>query len=159
MKRIAPWLGSAVLAGFLFVAPQARAASDSAADSIQAKRVVEEYFAALNASRLEAVVSLYHGDSVFLPKNAPAARGIAEIAQAYRTLFDAAKLDTDHVYRHVAVYGEVAIVESQGHGTLTLLASKKTVPSNNKELFVLRKIDGKWKIDRYMFNDSEKPGT
>lgn len=87
------------------------------------------------------------------------ARGLAEITQAYRALFETARLDTEHIYHHVAVYGDVAIVESQGHGTLTLLASKKAVPSNNKELFVLRKIGGKWKIDRYMFNDSEKPGA
>lgn len=159
MKRIARLLEVAVLGMALLVAAQAGAAAESAEESIQARKVVEEYFAALNAGRLDAVISLYHGESVFLPKNGPAARGITEITQAYRTLFEAARLDTDHVYRHVAVYGDVAIVESQGHGTLTLLASRKVVVSNNKELFVLRKIDGKWKIDRYMFNDSEKPGA
>lgn len=32
------------------------------------------------------------------------------------------------------------------------------IPADDKELFVLRKINNKWKIDRYMFNDSENSG-
>jgi uncharacterized protein (TIGR02246 family) len=159
MKHIAQLLGTTIIAIFMLAAPQMVTASGSFEERLQAKKAVEEYFAALNASRLETIISLYHQESVFLPKNAPAARGLAEIAQAYRALFETAKLDTEHVYQHVAVYGDVAIIESQGHGTLTLLASKRVVPSNNKELFILRKIDGKWKIDRYMFNDSEKPSA
>jgi hypothetical protein len=51
----------------------------------------------------------------------------------------------------------MALVESQGSGTLTMLESKKAVPSNNKEFFFLRKIEGKWRIDYYMFNDGETP--
>jgi uncharacterized protein (TIGR02246 family) len=159
MQRLAQLVGSTVLSIFLLVPPHVSAATDGAAENIQAKKVVEDYFNALNESKLDAVVKQYHKDSVFLPKNAPAVRGIDEIAKAYRKLFESAKLDTEHVYHHIAVYGDVAIVESQGHGTLTLLESKKVVPSNNKELFVLRKIDGNWKIDRYMFNDSERPGA
>ena len=143
----------------MLIASQAGAASGSTPEKVEARRVVEQYFAALNAGGLETILSLYHADSVFLPKNAPAARGIAEITRAYRTLFERAKLDTEHIYHHVAVYGKVAIIESQGHGTITLRTSNKILPSNNKELFVLRKIEGTWKIDRYMFNDSEKPGA
>lgn len=33
------------------------------------------------------------------------------------------------------------------------------LPANDKELFALYKINNKWKIDCYMFNDSEKQGT
>lgn len=159
MKRIPSGLALGLLGCFLLIASQAGAASDSTTEQIEARHVVEQYFSALNAGGLETIMHLYHADSVFLPKNAPAARGIAEITRAYRALFKKAKLNTAHVYHHVAVYGEVAIIESQGHGTLTLLASKQILPSNNKELFVLRKIGGVWKIDRYMFNDSEKPGV
>ena len=159
MKHFARVIGLTFLSVFLLSAPSLSVASEDTKGSIEAKKVVEDYFKALNDSRLEIIVGLYHKDSVFLPKNAPAARGINDITKAYRTLFEKAKLNTEHVYHHVAVSGNIAIVESQGNGTLTLLESKKVVPSNNKELFVLRKIDNKWKIDRYMFNDSEKQGT
>ena len=159
MKHLARVMGLTVLSIFLLSAPQLRAASEDTKGNSEVKKVVEDYFKALNDSQLEIIVGLYHKDSVFLPKNAPAVRGINDITKTYRTLFENAKLNTEHVYHHVSVYGNIAIVESQGSGTLTLLESKKVVPSNNKELFILRKIDNKWKIDRYMFNDSEKQGT
>lgn len=132
-------------------------AEDSRANN-EAKKVVELYFKALNEGDIETILRLYHRDSVFLPKNAPAVRGIDDIAKAYRALFAAATLNTTHVYHHVSVHGDVAIVESQANGTLTILDTKTAVPANDKELFVLRKIKNQWKIDRYMFNDSEHHG-
>ena len=45
-----------------------------------------------------------------------------------------------------AVYGAVVIVESQGSGTLTLLDGNQVLPSNNKELFELRKLGGNGKL-------------
>lgn len=152
-------MGLTILGLFLFSPPALNAATGDTKEATAAKKVVEEYFKALNGGQLEVIVGLYHPDSVFLPKNAPAVRGISEITKAYRILFEKARLDTEHVYHHVSVYGNIAIVESQGSGTLTLLENKKIVPSNNKELFVLRKIGKKWKIDWYMFNDSEKQGA
>lgn len=159
MKHFAQLVGLTVLSIFLLSAPQLSAATEGAKGGIEAKKVVEDYFKALNESKLEIIVGLYHKDSVFLPKNAPAVRGIDEITKAYRSLFEKAKLNTEHVYHHVSVYGDIAIIESQGNGTLTLLENMKVVSSNNKELFVLRRINNKWKIDRYMFNDSENHGT
>ena len=159
MKHFTQLIGLTALGIFLLSTPRLSMAAEDTQGSSEAKKVVEAYFTALNDGKLETIIKLYHKDSVFLPKNAPAVRGINEITQAYRSLFDRAKLDTEHVYHHIAVYGDIAIIESQGSGTLTLFENKKVVPSNNKELFVLRRIDNKWKIDRYMFNDSEKHGT
>ncbi len=158
MKHLARLIVMAL--SFFLLSPYPLIAStEESRESIEAKKTVEEYFKALNESKFETIVGLYHKDSVFLPKNAPAVRGIDEIAKAYRALFEKIKLNTEHVYHHVSVYGNIAIVESQGSGTLTLLESKKVFPSNNKEIFVLRKINNKWKIDYYMFNDSEKQGA
>lgn len=140
---------------FLLVSTQLRAATEYSKESTQARKVVEDYFEALNNSALEIIVSLYHKDSAFLPDNAPAVRGIDDIRKAYRNLFLKIKLNTTHVYDHVAVYGGVAIVESHAQGSLTLLDSNKTIPSTNKELFFLRKVENQWKIYRYMFNGSK----
>jgi uncharacterized protein (TIGR02246 family) len=159
MKKLLQQIGLTTVC-LVLLSPHALTASlGTTRATIEAKKVVEAYFQALNNSQLEIIVGLYHKDSVFLPKNAPAARGLDAITKAYRTLFTRAKLNTQHVYHQVAVYGDVAIIECQGHGTLTLLDSNTAIASNNKELFVLRKIGKQWKIDRYMFNDSEKPAA
>lgn len=149
----------AILGVLLLSAPRGGASAQDSMDSSQVKQVVVSYFKALNESDADTILDLYHKDSVFLPKSGPAARGIDAIGKAYRALFGAAKLNTAHVYHRVSVHGDMALVESQGSGTLTMLEGKKAVPSNNKELFVLRKIEDKWKIDYYMFNDGETLGS
>ncbi len=130
-------------------------AGDSTEDET-AKRVVVDYFRALNEGNVETIVSLYHKNSVFLPNNAPASRGIEEIEKAYRVLFKTIKLDTSHIYKYVSVSGDTAVIESKASGDITVLKTKKTLPSTNNELFVLKNIQGQWKIDRYMFNSSER---
>lgn len=157
MKRFLRRIASTVL--LLAAFPYVAHALDDSTEAIEAKKIVQDYFQALNESKLTTIVGLYHKESVFLPKNAPAVRGIEAITKAYRTLFEKARLNTEHDYHYVSVQGDIAIIESQGRGTLTSLDTMKAIPSNNKELFVLRRIDGKWKIDRYMFNDSEKQGS
>jgi len=144
-----------ILVFSLFLTPFYNAFAENPNDDQEAKKVVETYFEALNESNAEKIIELYHKDSVFLPKNAPAVRGINEIKKTYRNLFGQIKLNTKHVYHHVSVHGDVAIVESKADGTLTLLETNTKLPANDNELFVLRKIGGKWKIDRYMFNGSE----
>lgn len=158
VRHIARLIRLTALGIFLLCSAQVSSSTQDSRESIEAKRVVEDYFKALNESKVEIIVGLYHKDSVFLPKNAPAVRGIDEITKAYQSLFEKIKLNTEHVYHHVSVHGDIAIVESQANGTLTILEAKKVVSANDKELFVLRKINNKWKIDRYMFNDSESHG-
>jgi len=121
----------------------------------KAKQVVVDYFKALNESDVKTIISLYHKHSVFLPNNAPASRGIEEIEKTYRAVFNIIKLDTAHDYHHVSVSGDIAVVESKANGNLTVLETKETLPANDNELFVLKKVNGEWKIDRYMFNSSE----
>jgi len=124
-------------------------------EEAKAKQVVSEYFSALNKSDVEKIISLYHKNSVFLPNNSPASRGVENIKRTYQTVLSAIKLDTTHKYFHVSVTGDLAVVESKAAGNLTILKNKQELPANDNELFVLRKINGIWKIDRYMFNSSE----
>lgn len=158
MRSIGQLVGTTMLGLMLGLLPQFSALAEDSRANNEAKKVVESYFKALNDGDIETILRLYHRDSVFLPKNAPAVRGIDDITKAYRALFAAVTLNTTHVYHHVSVHGDVAIVESQANGTLTILDTKTAVPANDKELFVLRQIKNQWKIDRYMFNDSNNHG-
>lgn len=155
MRYLSKLLMLTILVFSLSLIPCFDATAQNLKDEQEAKKVVKTYFKALNESNAEKILALYHKDSVFLPDNAPAVRGIDEIRKKYRNLFGQIKLNTKHVYHHVSVHGDVAIVESKADGTLTILETKTKLSANDNELFVLRKIDGKWKIDRYMFNDSD----
>ncbi len=155
MRHLLKRLPVTILILFLSLISFSSAFSENSKDEQEAKKVVKTYFKALNESNAEKILVLYHQDSVFLPNNAPAVRGIDEIRNTYRSLFGKIKLDTKHVYHHVSIHGDVAIIESKADGTLTLLETNTLLPANDNELFILRKIEGVWKIDRYMFNGSE----
>ena len=144
-----------VITALLLSLIQVDAFADVSLEGKKAKQVVVDYFSALNKSDLKTIVSLFHTDSVFLANNAPASRGIFEIEKKFKAVFNKIKLNTTHKYHHVSVSGNIAIVESKANGNLTVLKTRETLPANDNELFVLKKINGNWKIDRYMFNSSE----
>ena len=155
MRYFSKLMALTILVFPLFLTSPSMVSAENSKDEQEAKKVVEIYFKALNESNAEKIIELYHKDSVFLPKNAPAVRGINEIQKTYRNLFGQIKLNTKHIYHHVSVHGDVAILESQADGTLTILKTDTKISANDNELFVLRKMGGKWRIDRYMFNGSE----
>ena len=47
---------------------------------------------------------------------------------------------------------DFAFARTVSRGKVTVLADDVTAPEENRELFVLQKLDGEWKIARYMFN-------
>jgi uncharacterized protein (TIGR02246 family) len=154
MRLFVNRLNTAVLSILLLSASQTSALAEGPRASSAVKRTAGAFFRALNESNIDTILELYHPDGVYLPKNAPAMRGVGEIKKAYQALFGRVKFNVDHVYQDVSVHGNIAIVESRANGTVTIRETKQTAPVDVKELFVFRKVDNKWKIDRYMFNDN-----
>ncbi|MBI3560500.1 MAG: nuclear transport factor 2 family protein [Gammaproteobacteria bacterium] len=136
----------------LVVSSSARAQDSSAEDEV--KKVAGTLFRAINEGNIDMVIGTYHRDSVYLSKNHPAARGIEEIKKAYQDTFGRVKFKVEHVFQQVFTDSSIAVIESSANGTITLQETQKTVPVDVKELFVFRKINNQWKIDRYMFNDN-----
>lgn len=143
------------MAIILLSAAQVNVFAGASAEAEKAKQIVAAYFSALNNGNVKKITSLYHSGSVFLPNNAPASRGIEEIEKTYRAILNTIKLDTTHVYHHIYVSSDMAIVETTSAGNLTELKTGRILSANDNELFVLKKVNGEWKIDRYMFNSSE----
>ena len=52
----------------------------------------------------------------------------------------------------IEVIEDYAIARTTSKGTVLVHANGETVPEENRELFVLKNVDGTWLIDRYMFN-------
>ncbi len=110
------------------------------------------YEKALNASDVPAVLALYAKDGVFMPSEAPTAVGQAAVEQAYRFVFSQIKLNIKFSIDEIQVNGDLAFARTISRGTTDVLAAGITVPEENRELFVLVKENGAWKIGRYMFN-------
>ncbi|MBL1277885.1 MAG: SgcJ/EcaC family oxidoreductase [Ectothiorhodospiraceae bacterium] len=117
--------------------------------------VILAYGKAMNASDTNSVVALYAHDGVFMPSKEPTATGLEQIRAAYAHEFKVIDLDVKIVFDEVLRDGDIAYVRSRSEGQLTLLATGKVVPTEAyRAFFVLKKIDRKWKIARFMFNFS-----
>jgi len=116
------------------------------------KKVLFSYRDALNESNAEKVLSLYTENGVFMPSSAPTAIGQEQLKGTYEFVFSNIQLNIEFYIDEIEVVGDYAFVRTTSKGTTLIHASGETVPEENRELFVLRKENGSWKIDRYMFN-------
>ena len=110
------------------------------------------YRDALNASDVSAVLSLYAEDGVFMPSGAPTSIGQEQIKGAYEFVFGNIQLSIEFYIDEIVINGGYAYARTTSKGSTLILATGETVPEENRELFILRKENGSWKIDRYMFN-------
>ncbi len=116
------------------------------------KKVLFSYRDALNESNVDKVLPLYTKNGVFMPSGAPTAIGQEQVKGTYEFVFSIIQLNIEFYIDEIEVVGDYAFVRSTSKGTTLIHASGETVPEENRELFVLRKENGSWKIDRYMFN-------
>jgi ketosteroid isomerase-like protein len=124
------------------------------------KAVVERYQDGLNSSDFSKIRPLFATDAVAQWNEKATVLGVDAMAKPYEDLFKAIKFNTDFQYDAVDVYGEVAIVRTHhpvGQTELFLKDNSKKLDFN-REIFVLRRIDGDWKIVLYAFNTQPRQG-
>jgi len=121
-------------------------------EKLKIKNVLFSYRDALNASDVSKVLSLYTEDGIFMPSGAPTAIGTEQVKGTYGFVFSNIKLSIEFYIDEIIVNGDYAFARTTSKGTTLIHATGETVPEENRELFVLQKEDGSWKIDRYMFN-------
>lgn len=116
------------------------------------EKLLFSYRDALNASDVNKVLPLYSNDGIFMPSNAPSAIGQEQVKAAYEFVFSQIQLNIEFYIDEIVVHGDYAFARTTSKGTTLIHANKQTVAEENRELFVLKKANGQWKIARYMFN-------
>jgi uncharacterized protein (TIGR02246 family) len=116
------------------------------------EKVLFSYRDALNASDVNKVLPLYTNDGVFMPSNAPSAIGQEQVKVAYEFVFSQIQLNIEFYVDEIVVNGDYAFARTTSKGTTLIHANGQTVAEENREIFVLQKTNGQWKIARYMFN-------
>ena len=116
------------------------------------EKLLFSYRDALNASDVNKVLPLYTSDGVFMPSGAPSALGQEQVKAAYQSVFSSIQLTIEFYIDEIVVHGDYAFARTTSKGTNLIHANGQTVPEENRELFVLQKAGGQWKISRYMFN-------
>ena len=125
----------------------------------QEKQKIEEllntYQKSLNTSDAKLAQSLYTKDGVFMPTQAPSGIGSEGILKSYEFVFSQIQLNIKFFIEEIQVEGNMGFAVTSSKGTILIHATNENVPEENRELFVFEKVDGEWKIARYMFNKTK----
>lgn len=121
----------------------------------EVEKLVKDYFSALNASDTSKVVSFFTSDGVLLAPGAPTATGTEQVKGTFQYVFDNFKYNLDVTIGEIVVDKDYAFVASTSQGSFVIKSSNQTVEDDYRETFVLKKVNGQWKIARYMYNKSK----
>jgi ketosteroid isomerase-like protein len=154
-----------VVAAMMILASAARAqdfrfSDDPQTSALQhaAYDVVHRYEQLLNAGNTEEIVKLFASESVAEWNEKPTFVTRQEKIDAYNALFKIAKFTTAFGYAGIDVHADTAVVRTFHHKGATVSEGGKDVVDLNREVFVLRKIGGEWKIVLYIFNTDPVQG-
>lgn len=144
-----------LLALTVTVQAQSEKSSKSVTDKQAIENLINEYGAAIKSASVEKVLAVFTKDGVLMPPGAPTATGQDQLKGTYEYVFSAIKLDLKFTILEITIDKDYAIVRSESAGTTTVLASNQAGPDAYRELFVVKKENGTWKIARYMYNKTK----
>lgn len=117
--------------------------------------LLSEYKKSLNTSDAKLAQSLYTKDGVFMPTQAPSGIGSEGILRSYEFVFSQIQLNIEFFIEEIEVEGNMAFAVTSSKGSVKMRANGVEAPEANRELFVFEKVNGEWKIARYMFNKTK----
>lgn len=117
-----------------------------------AKKVVEDYFTALNKSDAASLTSLFHQDATLVAGEDHELQGTKDIQQSFEELLANINHDATLTQSLISINGNIAVIESETKMRLKLLESGIELPTTDRDMFILKRIAGQWKIDKYICN-------
>lgn len=122
---------------------------------------VIRYQNALNSGDTQTILSLFADESYSQWNNKPTADTTEKRRQQYDTLFKEEKFQTQFAFDTVSINGNTAYVRTHHHrgATVTRLSDGATILDLNREVFILEKQQGSWKIVLYTFNTNPIQGV
>jgi uncharacterized protein (TIGR02246 family) len=125
-------------------------AQDAAAIS---QLITTTYADAIASSNAAAVAAAFTSDGVLMAPDSPTAVGSVALNSAYQAVFSAVALNLAFTIDDVVVDGEYGYVQSHSSGTVTV--GGQELPASYREIFVVKKVAGQWKIAWYNYNQPQ----
>ena len=116
------------------------------------QNLLMDYQRGLNEGDVDVVRSVYADDAVFIGQPFPTATGKEEIIALYADVFSKLDFNVQFDIEEIELSGDLGFVRTRSHGTIVPKGQDPQGGEGNREVFVLKKIDGEWKFYRYIFN-------
>ncbi len=110
------------------------------------------YQRGLNEGDVDLVRSVYADDAVFIGQPFPTATGQEEIVALYGDVFSKLDFNVKFDIQDIELSGDLGFLRTRSHGTIVPKGQEPEGGEGNREVFVLKKVDGEWKFYRYIFN-------
>ena len=114
--------------------------------------LIKTYQRGLNEANVDLVKSVYADDAVFIGQPFPTATGISAIVALYSDFLSKLNFNVQFDVLDIELSGDLGFIRTHSHGTITPKGQTPAGGEGNREIFVVKKIDGKWKFYRYIFN-------
>ncbi len=116
------------------------------------QNLIQTYQRSLNEADVNLVRTVYADDAIFIPQPFPTATGIEEIVALYADIFSKLDFDVQFDVQEIELSSDLGFVRTRSHGTIVPKGQNPEGTEGNREIFVVKKIDGVWKFYRYIFN-------
>ena len=118
----------------------------------QIQTLLKTYQRSLNEGNVDLVRSVYADDAVFIGQPFPTATGKERIVALYADFLSKLDFKVEFEVLEVELGENLGFVRTQSVGTIVPKGETPKGTERNREVFVVKKIDGAWKIYRYIFN-------
>ncbi len=116
------------------------------------QNLIQTYQRSLNEADLDLVRTAYADDAIFIGQPFPTATGVEEIVALYADFFSKLDFDVQFDVQEIELSSDLGFVRTRSHGTIVPKGQDPEGAEGNREIFVVKKIDGVWKFYRYIFN-------
>jgi uncharacterized protein (TIGR02246 family) len=120
--------------------------------SEEIKDLLHAYQRGLNEANLDLVRSVYSDDAVVIGQPFPTAAGIKAILSLYGDFLSKLDFNVQFELLELDLSGDLGYVRTRSSGTIAPKGQKPLDSEGNREIFIVKKIQGAWKFHRYIFN-------
>ena len=125
--------------------------------SEEIKSLLRTYQRGLNEANLDLVRSVYAKDAVLIGQPFPTATGIEAILALYADFLSKLDFNVQFDLLEMELTDDLGFIRTRSHGTIVPKGQKPAGSEGNREIFIVKKIEGAWKFYRYIFNAEVAP--
>ena len=114
--------------------------------------LIETYQKGLNEANINLIRSVYADDAMFIGQPFSTATGVDSIVELYGNFLSQLDFNVKFDIKEIELDGGLGFIRTHSHGSITPKGKKADKSEGNREIFIVKRIDGSWKIYRYIFN-------
>jgi uncharacterized protein (TIGR02246 family) len=116
------------------------------------ENLLQTYQRGLNEANLDLVRSVYTNDAIVIGQPFPTATGIDAIISLYADFLSKLDFNVQFDLLELELRDDLGYIRTHSHGTIVPKGQKPAGSEGNREIFIVKNIQGVWKFYRYIFN-------